>query len=225
MRPLYFYPLIAVALTFSALANPTPVDPQVLIDSGGDATDINYTGVPITVGPNGGGIFVFHNATGNPLSEIDLNLDFPESPLPTGFTVDGSIGIPPSIVRQHSQFVVTTFSGIDCAGDASLTFSCLELKFIVTPGPLIPTDGNFVLDFNNSANYTADDIAVEDGTYTGGDIPGGTGGWAPGGSPTSGNALPASAVPEPSYRATAGLVFFSLIGLWNLRRRLTAKQS
>src|SRR6202158_4084493 len=114
MRLVCIYLLVSMAAGFTALGNPVPYDPEILIDIGGDATDINYTGVPITVGQNGGGIFVFHNATGNPLSEIDLNLDFASSPLPTGFTVDGSIGIPPSSVRQHSQFVVTTFSGFDC---------------------------------------------------------------------------------------------------------------
>lgn len=223
MRSICFYILVSVAVSFSLVANPVPVDPEILIDTGGDATDINYTGLPITVGPNGGGIFVFHNATGNPLNEFDLNLNFPLSPLPAGFTVRGTIPVPPSPVRQIPTFDVSTFSGFDCAGDASTTVSCLELKFILMPGPLVPTDGNFVLDFNNMANYTAADFEVENGTYTGGDMPGGTGGWAPGGNPTSGDVMPG--VPEPSYRATVGFMGLALLTAWNYRRRLTAKKS
>ena len=224
MRPVCFYILVSVAMSFSAMANIVPVDPDILIDSGGDAVPIDYTGLPITVGPNGGGIFVFHNATGNPLNELDLNLDFPLSPLPPGFVVEGNIPVPPSPVRQMPKFDVSTSSGFDCTGAASATVSCLGLKFILNPGPLIPTDGNFVLDFNNVADYTETDIEVENGTYTGGDIPGGTGGWAPGGTPTTGDVTP-SVAPEPSYRATAGFMGLAVLAVWNYRRRLTVKKS
>ena len=203
------------AFSVSVLANPVPFDPQILIDTGGDATDINYTGLPITVGPNGGGIFVFHNATGNPLSEIDLNLEFPMAPLPVGFTVQGTIPIPPSPVRQHSIFDVATFSGFDCAGVVSASISCIQLKFILVPGPLVPTDGNFILDFNDSAHYTEADFQVLDGTYTGGDLPGGQGSWGT----TTGNVAPLSAVPEPSHRAAAACLGFALLAAWRWRRR------
>jgi hypothetical protein len=206
------------------MANQVPYDPEILIDNGGDATNINYTGAPITVGQNGGGIFVFHNATGNPLTEIDLNLDFPLSPLPNGFTVSGTIGIPPP-GGQHSTFRVGTFSGFDCDGSASMTFSCVELSFIMRPGPLIPIDGNFVLDFNNSADYTADDLLVESGHYTGGDIPGGTGAWGPNGTPTMGHVEPVSTVPEPSYRAASACMGLGLVLAWQCRRLLSAKKS
>jgi hypothetical protein len=223
MRSVCVYILVSVAASVVALADPVPVDPQILIDSGGDAPDINYTGVPITIGPKGGGIFVFHNATGNALNEIDVNVDFPEDPLPTGFTVQGTIPVPPSLVRQFPNFQSSTFPGFTCAGVASTSDTCVDLKFILNPGPLIPINANFVLDFNNSANYTADDIAVEDGTYTGGDLPDGTGGWAPG---AMGGVDPIPPVPEPSYRATAGLMGLAILAAWNLRHRLsTAKKS
>jgi hypothetical protein len=203
------------------MANPVPFDPMILIDTGGDATDINYTGLPITIGPNGGGIFVFHNATGNPLNEIEINVDFPMAPLPNGFTVSGTIGIPAPSGRQHSTFQSIPFSGIDCTGAASLSFSCIELKFILLPGPLIPIGGNFVLDFNDSANYTDADFAVLDGNYSGPDVPGGSGSW---GALTSADVTP-STIPEPSYRATAAGIGLLMLGAWNWRRRLTARKS
>ena len=224
MRSICLYALVSAAVSFSALADPVPVDPQILIDTGGDAPDIDYTGAPITVGPNGGGIFVFHNATGNPLSEVDIDVQLPETPLPPGFTVDGTIPIPPSLVRQFPTFQASTFSGFDCSGMASSMFSCVELKFILIPGPLVPADANFVLDFNNSADYTTEDFEVEDGTYTcptcTGD-PNGIGGWLGGG----GTVTPFSVAPEPSYRATVGIMGFALIAAWNLRRRLIEKKS
>jgi hypothetical protein len=223
MRSVYLYLLVSLAVSCSAMADPVPYDPQILIDTGGDATDVNYTGKPITVGINGGGIFQFHNATGSPLTELDLNLDFPLSPLPTGFTVQGTISAPPSLVRQHSTFNVTTFSGLPCTG--ATTGSCIELKFILMPGPLIPTDGNFILDFNNSADYTAADLGVLDGTYSGPDVPDGTGGWAPGGVQTFGMVDPIPAVPEPSYRTTAACMGLVMLVAWSWRRRLTARKS
>src|SRR5579864_6344834 len=223
MRLACLYVLLSVTVCFSAMADLVPFDPEILIDTGGDATNINYIGAPITVGANGGGIFVFHNATGNPLTEIDFNLDFPMSPLPLGFGIAGSIGT--NLAGQIFTFRSADFSGLDCNGVASLQFSCVELTFKLKPGPLVPTDGNFVIDFNDSANYTAVDLAVENGTYTGGDVPDGTGSWAPGGVQTSGNVNPVSAVPEPSYRATAAFMGLGLLAVWHCRRRLAPKRS
>jgi len=220
MRSLYPCFLL-MAVGFSAMANPVPFDPQILIDTGGDAMNINYTGLPIIIGPNGGGIFVFHNATGNPLNEIEIDVDFPMAPLPNGFSVSGTIGIPPPGGHQHATFQSIPFSGIDCTGAASISFSCIELKFILLPGPLIPIDGNFVLDFNDSANYTDADFAVLDGNYSGPDVPDGIGSW---GSSTSADVTP-STIPEPSYRATAAFLAFVMLGAWNWRRRLAARKS
>ena len=219
MRSFSRYLWLLIAVTAPVLANPVPFDPQILLDTGGDATDINYTGLPITVGANGGGIFVFHNATGNPLNEIEINLDYPSSPLPNGFTVSGTIGIPTA--GQHATFRATPFSGIDCTGAASLTFSCIEMKFILLPGPLIPIGGNFVLDFNDSENYTDADFEVLQGNYSGPDIPGGSGSW---GSLTSGDVVPAT-VPEPSYRATAAFLGLTMLAAGAWRRRMIARKS
>jgi hypothetical protein len=222
MRSICIYAVVSVAVSFTVMADPVPVDPHILIDTGGDAIDINYTGLPITIGPNGGGIFVFHNATENPLTEVDVDVDFQVASLPVGFTVDGTIPVPPSLVRQYPTFDVSTFSGFNCSGAASDDDSCVEMRFILTPGPLVPVDGNFVLDFNNTDSYTAEDLEILNGTYTGGDDPNGTGGWAPGG---AGTIQPAAVVPEPSYRATAGIMGLALLAAWNYRRRLTAKKS
>jgi hypothetical protein len=221
MRSVCLYFVVSLAVSFSVMANPVPFDPQILIDTGGDATDINYTGLPIIIGPNGGGIFVFHNATGNPLNEIEIDVDFPMSPLPNGFSVSGTIGIPAPSGHQHSTFQSIPFSGIDCTGAASSSFSCIELKFILLPGPLIPIGGNFVLDFNDSANYTDADFAVLDGNYSGPDVPDGSGSW---GASTSADVTP-STIPEPSYRATAASIGLLMLVAWNWRRRLTGRKS
>jgi hypothetical protein len=220
MRSVYFYTLVSVAASFAALADPVPVDPQILIDSGGDA--------PLITGPttislvNGGGIFAFENGSADPLNEIDLFLNVPLSPLPNGFTVDGTIGVPAS-GHQFSTFSVTPFSGLECGTfTASSTDSCVELKFILKPGPLVgPSPATFVLDFNDMANYNADDVAVEDGTFTGDTASGGGGSW---GAATA-TIDPIPAVPEPSYRATAGVMGLALLAAWNLRRRSLAKKS
>ena len=196
-----------------------PFDPEILIALGGDATDITNAGSPITVGPNGGGIFVFHNATGNPLSEIDINLNFPLSPLPAGFTVNGTIVVPPSPQRQRSTFRDVPFSGFDCGGNASSLFSCVKLTFILTPGPLVDVNQNFVLDFNNQANFTDADFSVENGTYTGGDVPGGTGDWSPNGVRSSGTIGVTAETPEPAYGGATLLCLAALLKLSSRSRR------
>jgi len=219
MYRFYLYVLVSVTASFAVMADPVPVDPQILIDTGGDAPMLSGpTG--ILIDSNGGGIFAFQNDTGSPLSEIDVFMNVLLSPLPAGYTVDGTISSPISPVRQRSTFEVSTFSGTPCAGDS--TGSCIELRFILTPGPLVPLDGNFVLDFNDMANYNSDDLEVEDGTYTGGDAPGGGGSWGAG---ATAMIDPVAAVPEPSYRATAGFMSLALLAAWKYGRRLTAKKS
>jgi hypothetical protein len=222
MRSLGLYILVSVAASVVALADPVPFDPQILIeDPGGSAPPIDFTGQPITL-VNGGGIFAFHNVTGNPLNEIDVNLDFPQAPLPLGFTVQGTILVPPSTVTQQSKFAVTTFSGLDCSFAKSSSLSCIELKFFLKPGPLIPVDGDFVLDFNDiSDNPTGADLAVEKGTWTPEDGQGNGGSWGN----SFANVDPIPQVPEPSYRVTAGVMGLALLAVWNLRRRSLAKKS
>jgi hypothetical protein len=215
MRSICFYILVSVAVSFSLVANPVPVDPEILIDTGGDATDINYDGYPITIAPNGGGIFAFHNITGGPLGEIDINLLFmvPELNIAVRGTFAGTTP------GQAYSFEPISLWHTDCAGNSMDSESCLELQFSATPGPLIPTGGTFIFDFNDRANYNAADLAVLNGTYTPILGEGGGGSWPE----VSGNVAPA--VPEPSYRATVGFMGLALLTAWNYRRRLTAKKS
>jgi hypothetical protein len=222
MRFLCLYLLVSVAASVAALADPVPIDPQILIDSGGDAFNLDYNGHPITIA-NGGGIFAFHNNTGGPLSEIDINLLFQVPQL--NIAVKGTFASTTTSGQSYSFEPIPLWK-TDCAGNPSMTESCLELQFSATPGPLIPTDGNFVLDLNDRASYNSDDLAVLNGTYDSSkDGQGGGGSWPS----VSGNVDPIPfipAVPEPSYRATAGFMGLALLAAWNLRRRLsTAKKS
>ena len=218
MRSICFYALVSLSAGIAAMANPVPVDPQILIDTGGDAFDINYDGYPITISSNGGGIFAFHNVTGGPLSEVDINLLFQVPQL--NIAVRGTF--PPSMPPGQSySFEPITLWQSDCDGNYMDSESCLELQFSATPGPLVPTDGNFIFDFNNRADYNAADLAVLAGTWDPSQGQGGGGSWPS----VSGNVVPDAAVPEPSYRATAGLMSLALLAAWNYRRRLTTKKS
>jgi hypothetical protein len=216
MRSIVISLLVSVGIS-SVMANPVPIDPEILIDTGGDATDINYDGSPITIASNGGGIFAFHNITGGPLNEIDINLLFmvPELNIAVRGTFAGTTQ------GQSYSFEPITLWQSDCNGNSSDSESCLELQFSATPGPLVVTDGNFTFDFNNRANYDAADFAVLAGDWNPSLGQGGGGGWPS----VSGNIEPDAAVPEPSYRATAGLMSLALLAAWNYRRRLTTKKS
>jgi hypothetical protein len=217
MRSSFLYVLVSLSASIAAMADSVPIDPEILIDSCCDAADINYDGSPITIAPNGGGIFAFHNITGSPLREIDINLLFQVPEL--NIAVRGTFaGTAPG---QAYSFEPITLWHTDCAGNSMDSESCLELQFSATPGPLIPTGGNFVFDFNNRANYNAADFAVLNGTYTPSLGEGGGGSWPD----VSGSVQPDAVVPEPSYRATAGLMGLALLSAWNYRRRLTAKKS
>jgi hypothetical protein len=216
MRSIAIYLLVSVGIS-SVMANPVPVDPEILIDTGGDAFDINYDGYPITISSNGGGIFAFHNVTGGPLSEVDINLLFHVPQL--NIAVRGTFAS--TAQGQSYSFEPITLWQSDCNGNSSDSESCLELQFSATPGPLVPTDGNFIFDFNNRANYNAADFAVLAGDWNPSLGQGGGGGWPN----VSGNIEPDAAVPEPSYRATAGFMSLALLGAWNYRRRLITKKS
>ena len=148
-----------LALTSSARA--TAIDPHLIVATGGDATDITTIGTSVTLSPKGGGIFAFHNATGGPLSQIDLNVQFPESAFPNGFEVDATIFVPSP--GQHSTFSDTPFNGATCDGRSSDSFSCLKMVFGLVPGPFIGTGQNFVLDFYFP--LTAVDTLVASGEY------------------------------------------------------------
>lgn len=216
MRSISIYLLVSVGISFLAMANPVPIDPEILIDSCCDATNLNYDGYPITIASNGGGIFAFHNVTGAPLSEIDINLLFHVPDL--DIAVRGTFGS--ATPGQSYSFEAIPLDYTDCAGNHMDSESCLELQFSATPGPLIPIGGNFAFDFNNRADYNAADLAVLAGNWDPSLGQGGGGNWPN----VSGNVEPDAVVPEPSYRATAGLMGLALLAAWNYRRRLTAQK-
>lgn len=157
---LIFASISLLALVSSAWA--APVDPHIIFATGGDATDITTKGALVTLSQMGGGIFVFHNATGGPLSRLEVNVQFPEPSFPNGLVVDETIFVPsPS---QQSTFSDTLFNGTTCDGQTSNSFSCLKMVFGLIPGPLIGTDQNFVLDFYFPS--TAVDNLVATGNYS-----------------------------------------------------------
>jgi hypothetical protein len=133
MHRTYLYVLLSLSTSIAALANPVPIDPEILIDAGGDATDINYDGSPITIASNGGGIFAFHNITGGPLNEVDIDLLFPVPQL--NIAVRGTFAS--TAQGQSYSFEPITLWQSDCNGNASDSDSCLELEFSATPGPLV----------------------------------------------------------------------------------------
>ena len=217
MRSICLYVSLSLSASIAALANPVPIDPEILIDAGGDATNINYDGSPITIASNGGGIFAFHNVTGGPLGEVDINLLFPIPQL--NIAVRGTFAS--TAPGQSYSFEPITLWQSDCNGNASASESCLELEFSATPGPLVPTDGNFIFDFNNRADYNAADFAVLAGDWDPSLGQGGGGSW-PG---VSGTVNADAVVPEPSYRTTAACMGLALLAAWNYRRRWTSKKS
>jgi hypothetical protein len=148
-------------LAVISAAGTMPVDPHIIFATGGDATDITTSGTSVTLSPMGGGIFVFHNATGAPLSLVDINVQFPEASFPSGFGVDATIFVPSP--GQQSIFSDTLFNGATCDGQSSDSFSCLKMVFGLSPGPFISAGQNFVLDFYFP--MTAVDTLVATGQY------------------------------------------------------------
>jgi hypothetical protein len=219
MRSICLYILVSLTSSFAVMADPVPIDPQILIDTGGDAMPITGPS-PIIIGPNGGGIFAFQNETGGPLSEIDVKLVIPITPL--NIAVQGTWA--PTMAGQAFSFEPITTWNSNCAGFSTVD-SCVDLQFSLIPGPLIPTGGTFILDFDNNAS-TVDQAELQEciaGTNVAAcSDSSGTGGW---GMVSSAMVDPISAVPEPAYRATAGFLGLTLLAAWNYRRRLTAKKS
>src|ERR1700676_859135 len=81
--------IVLLGLASSAMANPI-TDPHALFATGGDAMDIG-SGQTIILssaggGNTGGGSFVFHNNTGNPLSAVEVDISLPNSFGPFSFT-------------------------------------------------------------------------------------------------------------------------------------------
>jgi hypothetical protein len=156
------------SLCMSALI-PSALATHILFATGGDPTPINTNGLPISLTDTGGGIFVFHNASGKDLPLLDLNIQFPTPTFPDGFTVDGTVFTPPGRDEQ-ATFRFTLLPMETCAGQQSETSSCVEMEIGLLPGPLIPKDQNFVVDFDapGANGYTGVDALVANGIYTGG---------------------------------------------------------
>jgi hypothetical protein len=194
------------------MADLTPVDPNALLATGGDATPITDAGMAITFSATGGGIFVFTNDTGEPLSKIDVDVQFPAGLFPNGFGVDGTIFVPPSLPGQQASFQAFLFQNETCAGVTDDSASCVQMIFGLKPGPLVPAGGNFVLDFDNpdsNGNYQGVDAEVANGTYKGitdtsndrvGDWPDDAAAFV----------TPIPEVPEPRYSAGLLAGFFAL---------------
>ena len=168
--PLRFALICLLLMSASSLwAAMVPIDPEILFGSAeGDAIDITTGAVLVTLSPTGGGIFSFHNATGAPLSKLTVDVQFP-TPSLQGLSFEGTIG---GNIGSHQ---VTSFSVFPqpqtiCGDGFSATQSCVEMIFSLTPGPLVDTDQNFVLDFDAKVNgaYVGIDANVADGTYTDG---------------------------------------------------------
>jgi hypothetical protein len=192
--------LVLFGFASSAMADLVPYDPHALFATGGDATPIDGS-TPITFSPTGGGIFVFENNTGADLAMLQVNVEVPDTLALSGFTVDGTIFVPPG---QTNSSVKTTFIlNSTCSGPSTTTF-CEEITFRLIPGPLVLKGGNFVLDFDDpdpaTGQYTGVDALVANGTYTGdGDTSANrAGGWGDG---TTASVIPIPAVPEPRQYA------------------------
>jgi hypothetical protein len=169
---------VLVGLATSAMADLTPYDPHALLATGGDATDIcppeQSCGQAIQLsapggGNQGGGIFVFTNNTGNPLSAVDVNITLPESFL-DGFSFTGTIFTPGPGASSVSETILTHPCGDP--SDKSNTSFCVEMAFAANPGPIVPLGGNFVLDFDAPTSqgpppiYTGVDGLVATGNYS-----------------------------------------------------------
>jgi hypothetical protein len=207
--------IVLLSSMSSAMADLIPLDPHALFATGGDAVPIGL-GQPITLSPGGGGIFVFNNDTSAPLSKVNVTITLPDSFL-NGFSFTGTIFTPTSGAASVTE---TTFTNTDCTNPSTTNF-CVQMAFRLTPGPLVPLGGNFVLDFDAPVNdvYQGVDAQVANGTYTGtGDVgEGRVGEWAGG---ATGFVTPILATPEP--RQYAGLLAGTMALAIFFRRRRNA---
>jgi hypothetical protein len=206
--------ILLSALSFSALASITEVDPHIIYATGGDATPITTDGISIDLSKGGGGIFVFQNDTGSDLSMLDVNVQFPFPVFPNGFTVADTIFV--GTPGQQSSFTDSLFNNVTCANlnGFSSTTSCLVMTFGLNPGPLVGKGQNFVLDFDFPLQTV--DISVENGTYTGGtDTSAARVGDWPDSAPAG---VTPVVIPEPG---TFGALLIGGLALAGLRRKLS----
>jgi len=205
------------------MADFSPIDPHALFASGGDADPIGsgatiVLSTPPGAGNNGGGIFVFNNDTGKALSAVEVDITLPVTFGPFFFT--GTIFTPGGGAASVSAGV--TFHG--CGNPSDLSDFCVDLVFAVNPGPLVPINGNFVLDFDKPTSQgpppvygSEPDSDVANGTYAGetDTSDARVGEWSDG---AVGTVTPIFATPEP--RQYAGL----LAGIFALAMVLKRKR-
>lgn len=225
MRVVAVSSLLLFGLASSAMADLIPFDPHALLATGGDATPITDAGMAITFSATGGGIFVFTNDTGAPLSKLNVDVQFPVGIFPNGFGVDGTIFVPPNQPGQQASFQAFLFQNETCAGVANDSASCVQMVFGLKPGPLVPVGGNFVLDFDNpdsNGDYQGVDAEVADGTYTGGTDTSAArvGDWP---ADAAGFVTPIPTVPEPRYYAGLLAGFLALAIFFGRRRNAIAR--
>src|SRR5579872_3346882 len=103
MRLIVASSLVLLSCVPCVMADPIPYDPHILLASGGDAQDLGLAPINIDLstpandpmGNKGGGIFVFHNATGMDLTKIEVDLAIPDSFANNGFQVINTIFVMP----------------------------------------------------------------------------------------------------------------------------------
>jgi len=196
-----------------AMADTNPFDPHALFADGGDATDID-SGQPITLsapggGNTGGGIFVFSNNTGSPLSGVNVDITLPNSFGAFSFT--GTIFTPGPGTTSTTE----TIAQGPCDPSLPAASFCVELAFSAGPQPLVPEGGNFVLDFDKPAIqgpppvYGGVDELVATGAYTGGTDTSDAriGEWSEG---AIGFVAPIIETPEPRYYGGLLVAFMAL---------------
>jgi len=161
--------LVLFVFAVSAMADPSPIDPHALFADGGDATLLcsPICGQPIMLsspsGANqGGGIFVFTNNTGSPLSAVQVDINVPSL---SGFTFGGTISTP-----GGTATVVTEGFDNVCGDPSDTSSACFQITFEGSP-PIVPLGGNFVLDFDKPSSdgppvtYSGVDGLVAAGNY------------------------------------------------------------
>jgi hypothetical protein len=201
------------------MADLTPFDPHALFATGGDAVPIG-SGQPIALSPSGGGIFVFNNNTSSALSKVDVAITLPDSFL-NGFSFTGTIFTPGPGAASVTE---TTFTNTDCNHPSTTNF-CVQMAFRLSPGPLVPLGGNFVLDFDapdGNGDYQGVDALVANGTYTGtgDDTAARVGEWADG---AVGFVTPVLATPEPRQYAALLAGIMALAFFFRSRRNAEAR--
>jgi hypothetical protein len=178
--------LLLCVLVASAVLLADPIDPDLIIETGGESTPVTNPNFSFNAGNNGGGVYSFQNQTGGVLNGLTLIFDL--LPGPYLFNIVNGIFQAQSISFQQNS----------CADSGNLSSWCWTFKFynIIPSGPVIPENGHFVVSLTNFGDLPVGTLTdILNGTYNGPDLPDGTGGWGPG---RVFNAT-ANVVPEPGY--------------------------